>query len=152
MTTTLDRDTHAYDQRILHAFRRIIRNVDLYSRQLAAHHDVTGPQLLCLLTLAEHGSMTSAHLARHIHVSPSTIVGIVDRLEDKKLLTRHRTREDRRQVLLKLTPQGKRVASRAPSPLQERFAVALQQLPAREQATLARALERVVGLMEPDHA
>ena len=43
------------------------------------------------------------------------------------------------------------LVARAPSPLQDQLAEALQRLPADEQATIASALDRVVKLMEvPD--
>jgi len=53
--------------------------------------------------------------------------------------------------VLNLTPAGRRLAADAPSPLQERFADALRRLPGSEQADMARALDRVVELMEAQH-
>ncbi|HET9679389.1 MAG TPA: hypothetical protein VFP95_02375, partial [Gammaproteobacteria bacterium] len=42
----MEADRLEYDERILRALRRIIRAVDLYSRQLSHRHTLTGPQLV----------------------------------------------------------------------------------------------------------
>jgi DNA-binding MarR family transcriptional regulator len=76
------------------------------------------------------------------------VVGILDRLEDKGLIDRQRSQEDRRQVRVTATPAGRELARTAPSPLQQTLAKALVVLPELEQATIALALERVVALME----
>ena len=80
------------EERLLTALRRIVHGVDLQSRRLLQQCSVTGPQLVCLHTLAEEGPLTSKGLAERVHVHPSTLVGIVDRLEEKGLLERQRDR------------------------------------------------------------
>jgi DNA-binding MarR family transcriptional regulator len=137
--------------RILRAIRRIIRGVDLYSKQLTATTRITTPQLMCLLSVVKAGSMTATSISREIHLSPSTVVGILDRLEEKKLVRRQRNREDRRVVTVVATDEGRRTAQEAPSPLQKTLADALGALPKPEQAEIARSLERVVALMEAQH-
>lgn len=140
-----------YDLRILRSMRRIIRSVDLYSKQLASGSGVTAPQLICLLAIVEHGQLTATEISREIHLSPSTIVGILDRLEEKALVRRDRDREDRRVVTVTATEGGKRLATEAPSPLQKTLADSLNALPELEQATIALSLERIVALMEAQH-
>jgi DNA-binding MarR family transcriptional regulator len=137
--------------RILRAIRRIIRGVDLYSKQLTASSRITTPQLMCLLAVVKAGTMTATSISREIHVSPSTVVGILDRLEEKKLIQRQRNRDDRRVVAVIATDEGRRTAEEAPSPLQKTLADALCALPDSEQAEIARSLERVVNLMEAQH-
>ena len=140
--------TPRYDLRILTAMRRIIRCVELYSKHLSAHNRITAPQLVCLLTIVGHGPATATALSREVHLSPSTLVGILDRLEEKGLIRRERMREDRRQVQVSATPEGVELARSAPSPLQQGLADALNRLPELEQATIALSLERIVSLME----
>ena len=140
-----------YDLRILRSMRRIIRSVDLYSKQLASVSGVTAPQLICLLTIVEHGQLTATEISREIHLSPSTVVGILDRLAEKGLVRRDRDREDRRVVTVTPTEGGKKLAGEAPSPLQKTLADSLNALPELEQATIALSLERIVALMEVQH-
>lgn len=139
-----------YDLRILRALRRITRAVALHSRQLAAVSHITAPQLMCLRTVIAQGPLTATAISREIHVSPSTVVGILDRLEDKGLVRRERGREDRRIVFVSVTEAGRELAASAPSPLQKHLADGLNALPELEQATITLALERIVTLMERD--
>jgi len=148
MTQNSNSTKPQYDLRILRALRQITRSVALHSRQLAAVSNITAPQLICLRAVIANGPMTATNLSREIHVSPSTVVGILDRLEDKGLIRRERGKEDRRIVFVWPTEAGKLLAGEAPSPLQKHLADALNALPELEQATITLSLERIVALME----
>jgi MarR family transcriptional regulator, organic hydroperoxide resistance regulator len=141
----------AYEMQVLRSIRKIMRAVDLHSRKIHADLSVTLPQLLCLHALADQDSLTLQGLSHAVNLSNSTVNGIVDRLEAKTLVTRTRSTDDRRRVVLALSPAGRRLAASAPSLLQDRFAEALRRLPELEQATIALSLDRVVDLMEARH-
>lgn len=140
--------TQQYDLRILSALRRITRSIALHSRQLAACSNITAPQLICLRAVIESGPLTATAISRCIHASPSTVVGILDRLEDKGLIQRERGREDRRIVFVTATEAGIALARETPSPLQKKLADALNALPELEQATITMSLERIVTIIE----
>jgi len=140
----------SYELRIIQSLRRIIRAIEIHSRKLANNYQITGPQLACLLVLLEDGPLLGSRLAKRLYLSPSTVVGIVDRLEEKGLVTRERSPSDRRQVQVSITEAGHEVATNAPSPLQDRLSEALKSLPELEQVSITLALEKVVELMEAD--
>jgi DNA-binding MarR family transcriptional regulator len=137
-----------YDLRILGALRHITRAVAMHSRQLSATSNITAPQLVCLRAIIEAGTLTATALSRMIHVSPSTVVGILDRLEDKGLIRRERGKQDRRIVFVTATEQGVALAEQAPSPLQKKLGASINDLPELEQAAIALALERLVALVD----
>lgn len=140
-----------YDLWILRSLRRIMRAVDVHSRRLSAEYSITGPQVLCLQTVHEDGPMTATALAKLVHLSSSTVVGIIDRLEQKDCVLRERSLEDRRQILIHATDAGRDLLARVPSPLQDRLARGLAQLSEKEQNRLASAVEQIVDLLElPD--
>lgn len=139
------------DLRIMQSLRQIMQAVDVYSRKLSSQYDITTPQLLCLLTIVEDESLSMAALSRLIHLRPSTVVGIVDRLEKKGLVERKRDTRDRRKVHVIATARGRDLAATAPSPLQESLTASLSELPELEQTAIALSLERVVELMEAQH-
>ena len=143
--------TARYDLRVLQALRQIIHAVDLHSRQLLKRHKITGPQLLTLLTIKKHEPTTASGIASRIHLSPSTLVGILDRIEIKGLIRRVRDSRDRRLVYITLTEQGRDLAEDAPSPLQDTLAEAMSKLPETESEMIAESLERIVGLMQIQH-
>lgn len=141
----------SYDLRILQALRRIIRAVDIHSHKLSTQHKITGPQLACLLAVKEEAPLTSGNLAKKVYLSPSTVVGIVDRLEEKNLVERNRSSKDRRQVHISITPRGEQLIADAPSLLQDTLATALTELPEIEQVSITLSLEKLVDLMEARH-
>ncbi|MFQ5508211.1 MAG: MarR family winged helix-turn-helix transcriptional regulator [Leptospirillia bacterium] len=137
-----------YETRILRSLRQIIRATALYSRDLQARHQVTVPQLTCLTAIAEHEPATTTRIAREVQLSPSTVVGIIDRLENANLVRRERDTVDRRVVNITLTEDGLRLVAKSPSPLQDVLARALETLPDLERVTIALSLEKLVALLE----
>lgn len=66
---------------------------------------ITLPQSLVIGALIKFGEMKITELSRKLHLSNSTISGIIDRLEKQQLVIRTRSEEDRRIVYVKLTPE-----------------------------------------------
>ncbi len=144
-----------HDLRLVRAIRRIIRAIDIDSRQLAARHEITGPQLLCLITAVERGPVTAKEIADQVHVSPSTVVGILDRLEGKGLVERERDTRDRRLVFVTATAAGTKLVRQTPYPLQDTLARALEQMSPQDREQTTRAVEHLVDVLgasdeEPD--
>jgi DNA-binding MarR family transcriptional regulator len=138
------------EQDVLRSLRRIIQAVDLYSRKLASQHGLTGPQLVCLREIRRQGPLNPGLLARSVSLTPPTVSGILDRLEARGLLTRHRRHRDKRQVLVQLTEAGQRVVGQTPPPLQELFTQRLGALPPKRRRVIADVLHQVVELMEAE--
>jgi DNA-binding MarR family transcriptional regulator len=137
--------------RILRAMRRIIRAVDIHSRELQSEFQITAPQMICLYSVASQKGLTLSGLAKEVSLGASTVTGIVDRLESKGLVRRQRDTHDRRRIVLAITKEGQRIVDAAPPLLQDRFSQRLRELPELEQATIALSLERVVEMMEAEN-
>lgn len=137
-----------YQLRVFQSLRRIIRAIELHSRKLDTVHHITGPQHVCLLALNEEAPLTVKRLAQLACLSPSTIVGIVDRLEEKGLAQRIRSTSDRRAVMITATEKGEQLLASTPSPIQASLTRALEDLPESEKTSIALAFEKVVELME----
>jgi DNA-binding MarR family transcriptional regulator len=145
---TSDIPDSRHGRRILHAVRRIIRSVDLYSRKLVVEHQVTGPQLVCLNTIVELGPITATDLAHQVHLSASTVVRILDRLEGKGLILRERQKDDRRRVHVTATIDGHELSAKAPYSDHHPLRAALKQLPREDQEKVTSLLEQLVSLMD----
>lgn len=134
--------------RILQSMRRIAQRVEQHSKHLNTTYDITSPQLIALLAIAQLGPSTLKALGRAIHLSPSTVVGIVDRLEEKKWVVRSRDTQDRRNVFVTLTAAGQELADNAPSAMPPGFVNALHALPESDRLALVATLEQFAGLLE----
>lgn len=76
---------------VLTALRRIIRAIDLHSRQLTKETSLTGPQLMLMRAIAEHPGDTTRSIAKVVNLSQATVTSIIDRLEAKGLVFRQRS-------------------------------------------------------------
>ncbi|MFT5643728.1 MAG: DNA-binding MarR family transcriptional regulator [Janthinobacterium sp.] len=134
--------------RILQSVRRIAQCVEHHSKRLATTHGITSPQLVALLAIARLGPSILNAIGREIHLSPSTVVGIVDRLEEKQLVRRERDTRDRRKVYVSVSAVGQNLVDNAPSALPQGFPNALSALPESDQQSLVLMLEQFATLLE----
>jgi len=134
-------------EQVLSALRRVIRAVDLHSRQLVLSHGLTGPQALLLKALGD-GRLSAGDLAGRVSLSQGTVTDILNRLEQRGLVTRVRSESDRRRVMVELSQTGKDCLASSPPMLQERFANRFEELNDWEQSMLLASLQRIATMMD----
>lgn len=137
-------------EQMLIALRRITQSIDLHSRYLVKHYGLTGPQLIILKEVNRRGRQTVGDLARAISLSQSTVTGILDRLESRGLVARHRADADKRRVIVNVTEKCRTFLEAAPPVFQEEFLRGFEALPRWERHMILSALQRLVSLMKAD--
>lgn len=135
---------------VLIALRKIIRATDLYSRRLSKEAGLTAPQLLIMQALNARGELTMGDIANEVTLSQATITTILDRLEKRELIVRERGATDKRRVYARLTPEGRELALRAPTPLQQEFMARFEKLREWEQSLILSSLQRVAAMMNAE--
>ena len=138
------------DEELLIALRKVIRAIDLRSKQLSKNVGLTGPQLLVIISVNKHPGIMVRQIADGITLSPATVTSILDRLEAKGLLDRIRSTEDKRRVGVFLTEQGQEILADAPLPLQEHFINRFSKLKDWEQSQLVAAMQRIASMMDAE--
>lgn len=138
-------------EEVLVALRRIIRAVDLHSRQLMQRTGLSGPQLVVMQVIGRGGSLSAGELARRASLSQATVTVILDRLEERKLVVRERSTQDRRRTLVGLTPAGAAALEASPTLLQEHFLDRFASMPDWEQHLIIASLQRVAHMMDAQH-
>lgn len=92
-------------------FMRLIWEVDhalqRTSRRMEVRMGVTGPQRLVLRIVGRFPGIPAGHLAQLLHLHPSTLTGILQRLERQGLLRRRSDPRDGRRILVGLTEKGR---------------------------------------------
>ncbi len=126
--------------------------LDVHSRGLSNREGVTMPQLLCLLAVVTGEAVTSRAIAAQLFVSPSTLVGVIDRLEAKGWIDRVRDPVDRRNVHIVATEAGRAVAARLPLPLGDEFQRRFDSLDDRQRQDLIGAVEWIADMMSGEGA
>jgi DNA-binding MarR family transcriptional regulator len=127
--------------------RRMIQTVHGYSNRAQRVGGLTGPQLWAIRVLSESAPARVTDLARRMYLHPSTVVGILDRLETKGLAVRTRSAEDHRVVDVMLTGKGKAVADRSPAIAQGLILKGLEGLSGRDLRAISEGLELLVGIL-----
>ena len=74
---------------------------------------VTLPQATVLFLLSEKDCRMMSELGRILGVDNSAMTGLVDRLEKAGLVRREAKRDDRRALLIRITPEGRGMATKA---------------------------------------
>lgn len=132
---------------LLIALRKVIRAIDLHSKQLNKTSGLTSPQLLILLEIDKKLAINSSEIAKNVNLSAATVTSILDRLEIKNLISRVRDSQDKRKVSLYLTENGKAILLNAPQALQENFINSFSNLAKWEQSQLLSSMERLADMM-----
>ena len=108
---------------------------------------LTYTQYLVMMYLWERGETNGRKLSRCLLLEPSTLTPVLKKLESKGYLTRRRSPEDQRNLVLELTPAGEALRDRALAvPARMGGCFGLEPAEARELWRLTRkVLENVSG-------
>ncbi|MEU6573280.1 MarR family transcriptional regulator [Streptomyces sp. NPDC046805] len=120
--------------------------VALSARALAAVDvPLTLPQLRSLVALHACGPIKLAAMAATLGVNPSTALRMVERLESIGLIDRRANPDNRREVVLRLTPTGQDLVDQVLSHRRTAIRTLVERLPARERAGLVPALRALTA-------
>ncbi|HET7398641.1 MAG TPA: MarR family transcriptional regulator [Intrasporangium sp.] len=96
-------------------------------------------EVLMLLLFSRRGALPMKVIGSRLQVHPTSVTNAVDRLESAALVTRTPSAEDRRAVLVALTPEGRALAEKATAALNDEVFGRLG-LPGADLRTLLRVL------------
>ncbi|MCK4777375.1 MAG: MarR family transcriptional regulator, partial [Actinomycetia bacterium] len=103
--------------------------------------DVTMPQMKVLFTLAHKGELTVSSIAKALRVKAPNITFILDRLEEQELVSRTRSREDRRLVSINLISKGQKLIDELMREKYESFQKVLEKMTGEEKKALLKGLQ-----------
>lgn len=129
---------------MVNCLRRLFKAIQEYSKRILRRTGLSGPQVWAMTILHKEPGLSQGALADRLYAHRSTVSGIVDRLEERGVVRRTTDPEDRRGVRLALTPLGRRLVRKSPSPVQLGLRRALERLPAARLCALRIVLESVV--------
>ncbi len=133
---------------IMQSLRRIFKAIQDYSHEVSSKFGITGPQLWALKTISQNGSLSLRDLSERMYLHPSTITGVVDRLEKKGYVIRKRDQVDRRVIYVELTADGRKLVRKAPNPAQGKMIYGLKNLKGRDLNLIYDSVQKLVEIME----
>ncbi|MBI3048516.1 MAG: MarR family transcriptional regulator [Acidobacteria bacterium] len=126
----------------------IVHALQKRSKRMSAELGVTGPQRLVLRVVGLFPRISAGRLSAVLHVHPSTLTGILQRLRAQRLLQRSADPRDRRRAVLHLTLRGARVNGANRWTVEAAVRRALAAVPPRERMAAHRALTLLAGHLE----
>ena len=131
---------------------RILDAADQLMHRLSEDHSaefleigITMPQAKVLYLAAAEGGLRMSVLAARLHVTLSTVSGLVDRLVDAGFLARHDDPLDRRQVVVSATPAGLALIERFRELNRRQLRDLLDRLPEADLAVIEQAIGLLLG-------
>lgn len=82
-------------------------------RKLLKPLDLTYPQYLAMMVLWEHESLSVSEIGERLFLDSATLTPLLKRLETAGWVTRLRSRDDERHVVISLTARGKALQAKA---------------------------------------
>lgn len=133
---------------VLKLFRVIFQSVNRHSHEVERKAGMGGAQLWALAEIAGRPRITVTELAKAMSIHQSTASNLLEKLVGQNFVSRNRSEEDRRVVLLSLTPLGEEVLQKAPLPHRGVLSDALLKMNATELAALQLSLETLIAQLE----
>jgi DNA-binding MarR family transcriptional regulator len=150
-STTKAKRFDSPEQEAYLALWRTYDRLRAFEDELFGRFELTAQQynLLRLLRAAQ-GPVPTLALAERLVSRAPDITRMVDRLEERGLLTRTRSTTDRRTVLVEIAPAGLALLERIAAPLKECHARQLGHLSGGDLATLIALLRKARSPHEPE--
>ena len=129
---------------VLDSIRRIVQELRLFDRRAEHRVGLSGAQLFVLQKMRDGGAACINELARRTHTHQSSVSVVAQKLVDRKLVRRSRSKADGRAVELRLTEKGRKLLRGAPAAAQDRLVAALRKLPVPRRRKLKALLAELV--------
>ncbi|HVO51697.1 MAG TPA: MarR family transcriptional regulator [Thermoanaerobaculia bacterium] len=113
------------------------------SKRMQSSIGLTGPQRVALRVLGRRPSISAGALSGILRVHPSTLTGVLHRLEERGLVRRTRDPGDGRRTLLELTPRGRKLDVPSPGTVEAVVARALAGVSGARLRTVAGVLATI---------
>lgn len=120
------------------------------SKHMLAELGVTGSQRMAVRFIGRFDGISAGELAELLHVHPSTLTGILDKLERGKLVKRSRDPHDARRAHFSLTDEGWAVDRVQRGTVEAAVRRALAQASEEEIAAASSLLQKLTAELDPD--
>ncbi|MHB1845025.1 MAG: MarR family winged helix-turn-helix transcriptional regulator [Deltaproteobacteria bacterium] len=118
------------------------------SKRMATELGVTGPQRLVIRILGQQPNLSAGQIAQLLHLHPSTLTGVLDRLERSALIVRTADERDGRRFRFQLSPRGKRTDAVHDGTVEARVRAALSRLPSKDIEATERLLRALAAELD----
>lgn len=131
-------------QVVTQKLRIIFKAIQAHSKKVEKECGLSSAQLWMLHEVFASPGLKVSQLATVLSVHPSTCSNMLDKLEEKELISRDRSKKDQRSVHLYATEAGAELLKTAPQPAQGRLSEGLEELSVEHLSSLEKGLDSLV--------
>ncbi len=135
---------------ILIKIRKIVRSINLESKRIQKDFGVSIPQVLFLNYLKNSPGFqaTQKEICSFMNLNPSTVTGIINRLEIKGYIARLPKKEDKRKTAITLTSKSYSLLKEIHPLMHERLLENLKTLSSKDADTINDALDLLINYLD----
>lgn len=130
----------------------VVHGLERTSKWMSSQIGVTGPQRLVLRAAGLFPGLSAGDLSAILHVHPSTLTGVLQRLVTQGLLARVEDPRDRRRAVLRLTARGSLINRSSAGTVEFAIADTLKDVSDRDRLATRRVLARLAARLVPPPA
>ncbi len=131
---------------IMDNIRRVFQILNEQSQRIKQETGLTGPQLWAIRVIHEHGPINISDIAKRMYLHPTTVLGIIDRLEAGGLVSRTRSKDDRRIIWVELTENGNELVKSVPEVVQGILGGKLDGISLHDLTAIDEGLSKLVNI------
>ena len=130
-------------RQIMDNFRRIVRGIR-HSSQQSHRYGLTSAQFFVLEQIGSQEGLSVNDIANLTFTHQSTVSEIIGRLVAKKFVSKTKSPQDQRKIVLSLTKKGQQALLSATRTPQEQLVKAILSLPTKKRSSFCKLLGEVV--------
>jgi DNA-binding MarR family transcriptional regulator len=126
----------------------LVHSLDRASKRMNQDLGITGPQRLALRVVGLFPGISAGQLAHILHIHPSTLTGILQRLINQRLVERTSAAGDKRRAQLRLTARGNRINQLTAGTVESAVTAALRKSSTRDRAAVQRLVSAISAQLQ----
>jgi len=135
------------EQTITQQLRKIFKAIQAHSKSIEKSCGLSSVRLWMLFEISSTEAIKVSELASILSIHRSTCSNMLDKLEDKNLIYRKRSKTDQRAVHLYITEEGKATLAKAPSSPEGILSASLGKLSEQQLAELEHSFSLLLDAM-----
>ncbi len=138
-----------FGDKFMELLPKLMHEFNAYESDYITSGEITPHQLTVLNCLSNHGACDMRRMAQALSVSFPTATGMIDRLVKSGLVKREHGLDDRRKVIVTITPKGRRITQDIFKRKRQALIQMFSGLSVEERRRYLEILEKVVHQLPP---
>jgi DNA-binding MarR family transcriptional regulator len=131
---------------IMDNIRRVFQILNEQSQRIKQETGLTGPQLWAIRVIHQSGPINISDIAKRMYLHQTTVLGIIDRLEARGLVSRNRSKDDRRIIWVELTQGGNNLVKSVPEVVHGLLGANLESISLNDLAEIDAGISQLVKI------